>query len=219
MVKGGNRNTAKLLMERSVPGRVGAVLPPLDVPEQPLPDAALLRNDLALPEVSEPEVVQYFTGLSQLNYSIDTHFYPLGSCTMKYNPKINDEVAFLPGFAGIHPLQPPELAQGALELLYRLQGFLQEITGMAGTSLATLAGAHGELAGVLMMRAYHQARGDAPRHHGHWRVEASQRAQIHLPVVQLFDAQHPQPGRLDPLQLHERRTLSQQPGSRLRLPE
>ncbi len=163
MVKGGNRNTAKLLMERSVPGRVGSVLPALDVPPQPLPDSALLRDDLALPEVSEPEVVQYFTGLSQLNYSIDTHFYPLGSCTMKYNPKINDEVAFWPGFAGIHPLQPAEQAQGALELLYRLQGFLQEITGMAGASLATLAGAHGELAGVLMIRAHHLARGDAAR--------------------------------------------------------
>ncbi|HEU0021485.1 MAG TPA: aminomethyl-transferring glycine dehydrogenase subunit GcvPB, partial [Dehalococcoidia bacterium] len=123
----------------------------------------LLRTDLDLPEISEPEVVQYFTGLSQLNFSIDTQFYPLGSCTMKYNPKINDEVAFLPGFAGIHPLQSEEVSQGALELLYRLQGFLAEITGMAGTSLATLAGAHGELAGVLMMRAYHQARGDTRR--------------------------------------------------------
>ena len=163
MLKGGTRDTTRLLMERSVPGRVGAVAPPLDVPAQPLPDAALLRAGLALPEVSEPEVVQYFTGLSQLNFSIDTQFYPLGSCTMKYNPKVNDEVAFLPGFAVIHPLQPEETAQGALELLYRLQGFLGEITGMAGVSLATLAGAHGELAGVLMMRAYHQARGDFRR--------------------------------------------------------
>ena len=163
MLKGGTRDTTRLLMERSVPGRVGAVAPPLDVPAQPLPDVALLRADLALPEVSEPEVVQYFTGLSQLNFSIDTQFYPLGSCTMKYNPKVNDEVAFLPGFAAIHPLQPEETAQGALELLYRLQGFLGEITGMAGVSLATLAGAHGELAGVLMMRAYHQARGDFRR--------------------------------------------------------
>jgi glycine dehydrogenase subunit 2 len=150
-------------MERSVPGRVGTILPPLDVPAQPLPDAALLRTDLDLPEVSEPEVVQYFTGLSQLNYSIDTHFYPLGSCTMKYNPKINDEVAFLPGFGNIHPLQPLETCQGALELLHRLQGFLAEITGTAGVSLATLAGAHGEFAGVLMMRAYHQSRGDTQR--------------------------------------------------------
>jgi glycine dehydrogenase subunit 2 len=163
MIKGGNRDTKKLLMERSVPGRVGVIAPPLDVPAQPLPDAALLRSDLDLPEVSEPEVVQYFTGLSQLNFSIDTHFYPLGSCTMKYNPKINDEVAFLPGFANIHPLQPPEASQGALELLYRLQGFLSEVTGMAGTGLVTLAGAHGELAGVLMIRAYHHDRGDMQR--------------------------------------------------------
>ncbi len=163
MRKGGTRDTTRLLMERSVPGRVGAVTPPLDVPVQPLPDAALLRASLSLPEVSEPEVVQYFTGLSQLNFSIDTQFYPLGSCTMKYNPKINDEVAFLPGFAAIHPLQPEAHCQGALELLHRLQGFLGEITGMAGVSLATLAGAHGELAGGLMMRAYHQARGDFHR--------------------------------------------------------
>ena len=163
MLKGGTRDTTRLLLERSVPGRVGAVAPPLDVPAQPLPDAALLRGDLPLPEVSEPEVVQYFTALSQLNFSIDTQFYPLGSCTMKYNPKVNDEMAFLPGFAALHPLQPAETAQGALELLYRLQQYLGEITGMAGVSLATLAGAHGELAGVLMMRAYHQERGDGGR--------------------------------------------------------
>jgi glycine dehydrogenase subunit 2 len=150
-------------MERSVPGRVGAVLPPLDVPAQPLPAASLLRAELVLPEVSEPEVVQYFTALSRLNYSIDTHFYPLGSCTMKYNPKVNDEMAFLPGFADSHPLQPPEVSQGALELLWRLQGFLAEITGLTGVSLATLAGAHGELAGMLMVRAYHQDRGDGRR--------------------------------------------------------
>src|ERR671914_50612 len=163
MIKGGNRDTKKLLMERSIPGRVGVIAPPLDVPAQPLPDAALLRSDLDLPEVSEPEVVQYFTGLSQLNFSIDTHFYPLGSCTMKYNPKINDEMAFLPGFANIHPLQPQEASQGALKLLYRLQGFLNEITGMAGTGLATLAGAHGELAGGLMIPTYHHDRGETQR--------------------------------------------------------
>jgi glycine dehydrogenase subunit 2 len=150
-------------MERSVPGRVGAVLPPLDVPAQPLPAAPLLRTGLDLPEVSEPEVVQYFTALSQLNFSIDTNFYPLGSCTMKYNPKVNDELSFLPGFAGAHPLQPPESSQGALALLHGLQGFLGEITGLPGVSLATLAGAHGELAGMLMVRAYHRDRGDSSR--------------------------------------------------------
>ena len=161
--KGGNRDTTRLLMDRSVPDRVGVIAPAADVPAAAPPPAAYLRDDLPLPEVSEPEVVQYFTALSQLNFSIDTHFYPLGSCTMKYNPKVNDEVAFLPGFAGIHPQQPAAQSQGALAALHRLQGYLCEITGMAATSLATLAGAHGELAGVLMMRAYHLARGDAGR--------------------------------------------------------
>ncbi|MCL0053384.1 aminomethyl-transferring glycine dehydrogenase subunit GcvPB [Dehalococcoidia bacterium] len=163
MQQGGNRKTEKLLLERSVPGRVGVVMPDLDVPAQPPPDDALLRNELALPEVSEPEVVQYFTGLSQLNFSIDTHFYPLGSCTMKYNPKINDEIAFQPGFAGIHPMQPIGQSQGALELLHKLQGFLGEITGLPAVSLATLAGAHGELGGMLMIRAHHLANGDTGR--------------------------------------------------------
>ena len=163
MQHGGNRQTEKLLMERSVPGRVGVVLPEVDVPAQPLPANALLRDELPLPEVSEPEVVQYFTGLSQLNFSIDTHFYPLGSCTMKYNPKVNDEISFLPGFAGIHPMQPAEQSQGALELVHKLQGFLGEITGLPAVSLATLAGAHGELGGMLMIRAYHLANGDTGR--------------------------------------------------------
>ena len=163
MQRGGNRQTEKLLLERSVPGRVGTVLPDLDVPAQPLPGDTLLRDDLLLPEVSEPEVVQYFTGLSQLNFSIDTHFYPLGSCTMKYNPKINDEISFQPGFAGIHPLQPAEHSQGALELLHRLQGFLSEITGLPAVGLATLAGAHGELGGMLMIRAHHLSNGDTGR--------------------------------------------------------
>ncbi len=163
MQTGGSRSTGKLLMDRSSPGRMGVVPPPLDVPAQEMPDQALLRENLDLPEVSEPEVVQYFTNLSQQNFSIDTQFYPLGSCTMKYNPKINDEVSFLPGFAGIHPRQPVETCQGALEVLYRLQEFLARISGMAAVSLATLAGAQGELAGVLMMRAYHQSRGDTGR--------------------------------------------------------
>ena len=163
MRQGGNRQTEKLLLERSVPGRVGTILPDLDVPAQPLPDSTLLRDDLPLPEISEPEVIQYFTGLSQLNFSIDTHFYPLGSCTMKYNPKINDEMAFLPGLAGIHPMQPAETSQGALELLYKLQGFLGEITGLPAVGLSTLAGAHGELGGMLMIRAHHLANGDNGR--------------------------------------------------------
>ncbi|MDP3063682.1 MAG: aminomethyl-transferring glycine dehydrogenase subunit GcvPB, partial [Chloroflexota bacterium] len=152
------KRDTRLLMDRSAPGRRGALLPQSDVPPQPVPDAALLRRDLVLPEVTEVEVVRYFSGLSQLNFSVDTNFYPLGSCTMKYNPKVNDEVASLPGFAYVHPLQPAETAQGALALLYGLQGYLAELTGAAAVSLAPLAGAHGELSGMLMARAYHLSR-------------------------------------------------------------
>ena len=152
-----------MLMDRSVAGRRGIIMPPLDVEEQPLPDADLLREDLELPEVSQPEVVRYFTRLSQLNYSIDTNFYPLGSCTMKYNPKINDMVASLPGMAHLHPMNAAELSQGSLKVMYRLQQYLAEVTGMKATSLASMAGAQGELAGVLMIRAYHDSRGDDKR--------------------------------------------------------
>ena len=147
----------------SVPGRVGAVLPELDVPAQPMPEASLLRDDLKLPEVTEPEVVRYFTRLSQLNYSIDTNFYPLGSCTMKYNPKVDDDMAFLPGFASIHPHQPASTVQGALKLLYRLQQYLAEMTGMRAASLASVAGAQGEFCGMLMIRAYHKERREDQR--------------------------------------------------------
>ena len=153
----------RLLMDRSVAGRMGASLPPLDVPEQPLPSKELLREELDLPEVSEGEVVRYFTTLSQMNFSVDTNYYPLGSCTMKYNPKINDEAARMPGFSQIHPLQPEETVQGALKLAYLLQGYISEITGMEATSLATLAGAQGELGGMLMIRAYHLSRGEGHR--------------------------------------------------------
>ena len=153
----------RTLMERSVPGRVGAILPALDVPAQELPDGGVLRDDLVLPELTEPEIVRYFTLLSQLNFSIDTNFYPLGSCTMKYNPKVDDEMAGLPGFAALHPLQPESSVQGALRLLHSLQGYLSEITGMKGASLASLAGAQGEFCGMLMIRAYHHERGQVQR--------------------------------------------------------
>ena len=116
-----------------------------------------------LPELTEPEIVRYFTLLSQLNFSIDTNFYPLGSCTMKYNPKVDDEMAGLPGFAALHPLQPESSVQGALRLLHSLQGYLSEITGMKGASLASLAGAQGEFCGMLMIRAYHHERGQVQR--------------------------------------------------------
>ena len=152
-----------LLMDQSVAGRAGTVLPPLDVPVQELPDASLMRDSLQLPEVTEPQVVRYFTLLSQRNFGIDTHFYPLGSCSMKYNPKINDEMAFLPGMARIHPSQTDDTVQGGLALMHRLQAFLAEITGMTGVGLAPLAGAHGELAGMLMVRACLQDRGEQHR--------------------------------------------------------
>ena len=153
----------RLLMDRSVPGRIGASLPQLDVPLQEPPPQSLLREELELPEVTQGEVVRYFTTLSQLNFSVDTNYYPLGSCTMKYNPKLNDAMAALPGFRDLHPRQPAQQAQGALELMHRLQEWLKEITGMAAVSLAPLAGAHGELSGILAVRVYHRDRGQGHR--------------------------------------------------------
>ncbi len=153
----------KLLMDRSVHGRRGSSLPACDVPVTPLPDASQLRVDLPLPEVSEPEIVRYFTHLSSLNYGIDTGFYPLGSCTMKYNPRLHEAVASLPGFADIHPLQEPETAQGAIRLVYELQSLLAEIAGLHAASLAPIAGAHGELAGVQVIRAYQTKRWQGSR--------------------------------------------------------
>ena len=151
------------LWDLSAPGRSGVRLPVCDVPAQPLPPSDLLRDTLALPEVSELDVVRHFTTLSQRNFSVDTNFYPLGSCTMKYNPKVNDLLASLPGFAAVHPLQPDESVQGALALMFDLQECLKAVTGMPACSLATLAGAHGELAGVLMIRAHHTAQGESGR--------------------------------------------------------
>jgi glycine dehydrogenase subunit 2 len=154
--------TEPLIFELSRPGRCAVKLPDLDVPPAELPEV-LVRDDLPLPEASEVDVVRHYTRLSQMNYSVDTGFYPLGSCTMKYNPKINEEVARLPGFARLHPYQDEESVQGALFLMYHLQEFLKEIGGFAGVSLQPAAGAQGELTGVLMMRAYHLDRGDAQR--------------------------------------------------------
>ena len=159
----GGDHRRQLLMDRSVAGRIGTTLPPLDVPEQEPPPDDLLRGELEMPEVSESELVRYFSQISQFNFSIDHNFYPLGSCTMKYNPKLNDEMAGLPGMSEIHPHQPASTVQGALRLVYELQGYLTEIAGMAGTSLAPKAGAESELAGMLMTRAYHLANGDRGR--------------------------------------------------------
>jgi glycine dehydrogenase subunit 2 len=155
-----------LIFEHSSPGRVGATFPAPDVPVQPLEDllpARYVRSELPLPEVGELDVVRHFTRLSQENMCIDTTFYPLGSCTMKYNPKINEEAARLPGFSQIHPLQDATTVQGALQLMFDLQTYLAEISGMAGITLQPAAGAHGELTGMLVVRAYHEDRGDIHR--------------------------------------------------------
>ena len=144
----------KLLMDRSVADRIGTTLLRYDVPIQPLPKHEVLRKNFDFPEVSEGEIVRYFSQLSQMNFSIDQNFYPLGSCTMKYNPKLNDEISSNPGFANLQALQPESTVQGALKLLFELQQYLTEITGMKGVSLAPMAGADGELAGMLMARAY-----------------------------------------------------------------
>jgi glycine dehydrogenase subunit 2 len=151
-----------LTFDLSRPGQQGVRLPDLDVPAAPLPPAALLREDLRLPELSQLDSVRYFTALSRLNYSIDTGFYPLGSCTMKYNPKVNEDVAALPGFADLHPLQEPDTARGALTVLLELQRILAAITGMDDTTLAPMAGAQGEFAGMLMIKAYLAERDNLP---------------------------------------------------------
>jgi len=153
-----------LLFERSRPGRRGYVLEPLDVPAvdpaELLPEGNLREDLPELPELSEVDVVRHFTRLSTWNYAVDLGLYPLGSCTMKYNPKVNERAARLPGFAHAHPLQPVALSQGVLELMHGLEEALAEISGMDRVSLQPAAGAQGELAGVMMIRAYHEHRGE-----------------------------------------------------------
>ncbi|HEV7460354.1 MAG TPA: aminomethyl-transferring glycine dehydrogenase subunit GcvPB [Solirubrobacteraceae bacterium] len=158
------RDRAVTIYERSRPGRRAFVAPETDVPERPLDElipARLRRADPAkLPEVAEPEIVRHYNRISKRNFDLDTGFYPLGSCTMKHNPKLHERVAALPGNARLHPLQDPARAQGALELMWRLQGALAEIAGLPHVSLQPSAGSHGELAGVLLTRAYHEDRGE-----------------------------------------------------------
>ncbi|MDQ3514580.1 MAG: aminomethyl-transferring glycine dehydrogenase subunit GcvPB [Chloroflexota bacterium] len=151
-----------LIYDLSKPERRAVRFPRPDVPETDLP-GDLCRDSLDWPEVSEIDVIRHFTRLSQKNHAIDINMYPLGSCTMKYNPKINEAVARYPGFAGIHPDQDPATVQGMLELMYELQGMLAEISGFAHVTLQPAAGAHGELTGVMVMRSYHEARGDTAR--------------------------------------------------------
>src|SRR5216683_3146022 len=154
----------KLIFELSCPGRHAHSLPECDVPvsdpAQLLPSEHLRASPAELPEVSEVDVVRHYSRLSQMNYGVDTHVYPLGSCTMKYNPKINEDMARLAGFARLHPLTPESAAQGALRLMHELSRDLAEVSGMDQVSLQPAAGAQGELAGVLMIRAYHLARGE-----------------------------------------------------------
>ena len=145
------------VFERSREGRRAFTPPETDVPDTPvdelLPDWARRERPAELPEVSEPEIVRHYTNMSGRNFHLDEGFYPLGSCTMKHNPKLHERVAALPGHARLHPLQDPEYAQGALELMWRLQGALSEVSGLPHVSLQPSAGSHGELAGLLLTRA------------------------------------------------------------------
>ncbi len=154
--------TEPTIYELSSNGRVGFRFPASDVPHVELADD-LRRSDLPFPEVSEVDVIRHFTHLSTLNYSIDKGFYPLGSCTMKYNPKINEATARIPGFSGTHPLQPIETVQGNLALMYQLQEHLKEISGFAAVTLQPSAGAQGEFVGVKIIKAYHESRSDEKR--------------------------------------------------------
>lgn len=150
-----------LIYELSRPGRSGANLPALDVPATPLPEG--VREELPLPEVAEIDLARHYVHLSEINFGVDVGFYPLGSCTMKYNPKVNEEAARLPGFAAVHPLQPEGSVQGAMQLMYELQVMLAEIAGFTAVSLQPAAGAQGELTGILMLRKYLADRGETGR--------------------------------------------------------
>ena len=153
----------KLLFERSRPGRGQCLVPPPDVPTVEYDPALLRAEPPRLPEISEVDLGRHYTELAKQTHGVNDGFYPLGSCTMKYNPRVNEEMAALPGFADIHPLQPETSAQGCLEAMYCTQSLLCEITGMDSVSLEPAAGAHGEYTGLLLIRAYHLSRGDTAR--------------------------------------------------------
>ncbi|MEO8690200.1 MAG: aminomethyl-transferring glycine dehydrogenase subunit GcvPB, partial [Solirubrobacteraceae bacterium] len=156
------RDHAVTIFEKSKQGRRAFVAPELDVPHQDglLPDHLRRTEPPKLPEIAEPEIVRHYNRLSKRNFDLDTGFYPLGSCTMKHNPKLHERVAALPGNARLHPAQAPKRAQGALQLMWELQQALGEIAGLPHVSLQPSAGSHGELAGVLLTRAYHEDRGE-----------------------------------------------------------
>ena len=162
-----NVQSTQLIFELSRPGRRAHLLPECDVPQKRLdtlfPREVLRAEPAALPEVAEGDVVRHFTNLSTLNMSVDTHFYPLGSCTMKYNPKRNERLAALPGIVDLHPLQPDAASQGILELLFELQSYLAEISGLPAVSLQPAAGAHGELTALMAAAAYFRHRGEDRR--------------------------------------------------------
>ena len=150
------------IFEKGAPGRRAFTAPELDVPERDglLPEAFRRTQEPRLPEVSEPELVRHYVNLSKRNFDLDSGFYPLGSCTMKHNPRLHERVAALPGHARLHPLQDPRRAQGALELMWNLERALSEVAGLPHVSLQPSAGSHGELAGVLLTRAFHEDRGE-----------------------------------------------------------
>ena len=156
-----------LIFEKGAPGRRAATMTAMDVPAESLesiiPESMLRQAPAALPEVSEIEIVRHYTHLSQRNFGVDTGFYPLGSCTMKYNPKLNEDMAALPGFAHIHPLQPDSTVQGAIQVIYELEQYLSEISGMARVTLQPSAGAHGELTGLMLIKAHHESNGQGHR--------------------------------------------------------
>jgi glycine dehydrogenase subunit 2 len=153
----------ELIYEKSRPGRRAGHAPAYDLPPAEVPEHLRRSSPPRLPEVTEPELVRHFTALSDRNFGIDTGFYPLGSCTMKHNPRVNERVVSLPGFRDLHPLQEDEGAQGALELMWRLERYLVEITGLPGVSLQPAAGSQGELTGLMLMRAYFADRGETQR--------------------------------------------------------
>ncbi len=159
------RDRARTIFQKGAPGRRAFVCPELDVPAvdvgELLPERFRRSAPPRLPEVSEPEIVRHYVGISKRNFDLDSGFYPLGSCTMKHNPRLHERVAALPGHARLHPLQDPDRAQGALELMWSLQGALSELSGLPHVSLQPSAGSHGELAGVLLTRAYHEDRGES----------------------------------------------------------
>jgi len=157
----------ELIFEKSRPGRAATSVPECDVPEvavETIIDKRLLRDEVDLPEVAEVDLIRHYTQLSKRNFGVDVGFYPLGSCTMKYNPKINEDVSKLPGFTALHPHSPVEFSQGALQLMYELREYLSEIFGMADFALQPAAGAHGELTGVMVMKKYFEKKGENRTH-------------------------------------------------------